>query len=131
MYYNPFNEGNEFFVKRKDIPGLEPMWGDDKGEARHKVYDFLNSQNLRLVKEIEPNENQELIKNLNQQATTLVTEINENNPSIRELQKKHMREGIMRRNGLLLEHIMHERIQNNSQTRNYFTTPDNIHELRN
>ena len=53
VYYNPFNEGDEFFVKRKDIPELEPMWGDDKGEARTKVYSFLNSQNLRLVKEIE------------------------------------------------------------------------------
>ena len=56
VYYNPFNEGDEFFVKRKDIPELEPMWGDDKGEARHKVYNFLNSQNLRLVKEIESSE---------------------------------------------------------------------------
>ena len=53
MYYNPFNEGDEFYVKRKDIPELEPMWGYDKGEARSKVYSFLNSQNLRLVKEIE------------------------------------------------------------------------------
>lgn len=57
VYYNPFNEGNEFFVKRKDIPELEPMWGDDKGEARDKVYSFLNSQNLRLVREIEPTAN--------------------------------------------------------------------------
>ena len=43
-------------MKRRDIPELEPMWGDDKGEARHKVYNFLNSQNLRLVKEIESSE---------------------------------------------------------------------------
>lgn len=53
VYYNPFNEGDEFYVKRKDIPELEPMWGDDKGEARHKVYNFLNNQNLRLVKEVD------------------------------------------------------------------------------
>lgn len=43
----------------------------------------------------------------------MVTEINENNASIRELHKKHLREGIMRRNGLLLEHILHERIRTN------------------
>ena len=80
MYYNPFNEGDEYFVKRQDIPELEPMWGDDKGEARYKIYNFLNSQNLRVVKEIESKDVERTWKALSAQATTLVTEINENNP---------------------------------------------------
>jgi hypothetical protein len=32
VYFNPYTEGKEVFVKRKDLPELEPMWGDDKGE---------------------------------------------------------------------------------------------------
>ena len=56
------------------------MWGYDKGEARSKVYSFLNSQNLRLVKEIESQNEQKITKDLNAEATTLVTEINEHNP---------------------------------------------------
>ena len=35
----------------------------------------------------------------------------------------------MRRNGLLLEHIMHDRLNNNQAAVNYFKTPDNIEEL--
>ena len=56
------------------------MWGDDKGEARQKVYSFLNSQNLRLVKEIESKAYREMVKDIEGQHTTLVNEINENNP---------------------------------------------------
>ena len=43
VYFNPFYEGSEQYVKRKDIPDLEPLWGDDKGEARIKVHSFLNN----------------------------------------------------------------------------------------
>lgn len=54
VYYNPVTKGEEIFVKREDVPNLEPLWGDDKGEARDKIYSFLNKQNLRIVKQIEP-----------------------------------------------------------------------------
>lgn len=42
-------------MKKEDVPPLEPMWGDDKGETRSKIYNFLNQQNIRIVKQIEPN----------------------------------------------------------------------------
>ena len=67
------------FVKRNDIPGLEPIWDEDKGEARYKVYDFLNKQNLRLVTEIEPQTCKEMSKIMNRERTILVNEINTNN----------------------------------------------------
>jgi len=41
-YFNPFNDGNEVFVKRDDIPKLKPIWGDEKGDASKKVYEFIN-----------------------------------------------------------------------------------------
>ena len=37
----------------------------------------------------------------------------------------------MRRNGLLLEHIMHERLNRDQASFDYFKTPGNIQELRN
>lgn len=80
IYYNPFQDGKEVFVKRGDIPGLEPIWLEDKGEARYKVYDFLNQQNLRVVKEIEPRTCDEMSKDMNRDRTLLVNEINNNNP---------------------------------------------------
>ena len=80
VYFNPFNKGEEVFVKRDDIPELEPMWADDKGEARQKVYSFLNEQNLRMVQEMEPHTYQKLVTELARISTTLVNEINEHNP---------------------------------------------------
>ena len=49
IYYNPFNYGKEVFLKRDDIPELEPMYGDDKGEATYKVYNFMNEANFFLI----------------------------------------------------------------------------------
>ena len=110
-YYNPFYAGDEVYVKRKDIPELEPMWGDDKGEARYKVYKFLNDQNLRLVKEIESSKSREnLMTNQQNKDATLIGEINENNLKIKQLKVKFIQDSIMRRNGLLLEHIMYDRM---------------------
>ena len=78
IYYNPFNYGKEVFLKRDDIPELEPLYGDDKGEATYKVYNFINQQNLRLVKEFEPSSCDELSKLIKRDKTVLVNEINNN-----------------------------------------------------
>lgn len=43
VYFNPLIEGNEVFMQRQDIPDLVPIWDENKGDARHKVYNFLNS----------------------------------------------------------------------------------------
>ena len=80
VYYNGLGDGKEVFVKRSDIPDLEPIWLEDKGEARSKVYEFLNQQNLRVVSEIEPPSCDELSKLMNRERTLLVNEINNNNP---------------------------------------------------
>ena len=40
-----------------------------------------------------------------------------------ELNAKHTKDGIMRRNGLLLEHIMHERLNKSIETINYYQRP--------
>ena len=72
VYFNPYSKGNEVFVKRKDLPELEPMWGDDKGEFIEKVYKFLNTQNLRIVKEIEPKSCQAIAEDLAGPATMMV-----------------------------------------------------------
>ena len=116
-------------MQRDDIPELNPMWADDKGDARHKVYKFLNDQNLRVIKEIEPQTYDNMVTELARISTTLVKEINEHNPLVKEIISKHVKEGIMRRNGLLLEHIMHDRLNNNQAAVSYFKTPDDIEGL--
>ena len=62
-------------------------------------------------------------------STTYVKEINEHNPLVKKIISKHVKDGIMRRNGLLLEHIMHDRLNNNQAAVSYFKTPENIEEL--
>ena len=74
VYFNPLFVGKEVFVKREDIPSLEPMWGEDKGEAKHKVYDYLNNQNLRVVSEIATTSPS------SPHGTMLLYEINAHNP---------------------------------------------------
>ena len=56
------------------------MWGFDKGEARVKVFEFMNNQNLRVVKEIEPSSFDSLVQQMSRNKTTLVNEISHNNP---------------------------------------------------
>ena len=41
-----------------------PMWEDDKAEARGKVIKFLNSQHLRIAKEIEQKPSREMVGEL-------------------------------------------------------------------
>jgi len=80
VYYNPFHDGKEVFVHRDDIPELDPIWGQEKGQARSKMYEFINSQNLRLVREIEPMTCAELSKIISCNKTSLVSEISALNP---------------------------------------------------
>ena len=54
IYFNPFNEGNEVYVKKHDVPKFSPLNTEGKKKARDKVHAYLNKQNLRLAKEIEP-----------------------------------------------------------------------------
>ena len=43
------------------MPQLMPMWDDDKSEARGKVINFLNSQHLRIAKEIEQKPRRDMV----------------------------------------------------------------------
>ena len=49
---------------------------------------------------------------------------------IREIKSKYTKEGIMRRNGMLLEHIIYDRFHKLESAFNYFQTPQNMTELR-
>ena len=44
---------------------------------------------------------------------------------------KYTREGILRRNGMLLEHIIYDRYHTLPSTHLYFQTPANIDQLKN
>ena len=50
---------------------------------------------------------------------------------IKEMRVKKTKDSIMRRNGLLLEHIMFERLHKDAAAVEYFRTPSNMEELRN
>ena len=50
------------------------------------------------------------------QSQMITSEIGGNNPKLKELSQKHTKDGIMRRNGLLLEHILHERLNRSIET---------------
>ena len=56
------------------------MWGDDKAEAKHKVVEYINQQNLRIVKELEPSICFKMIKDINANDSSMVHAVNENNP---------------------------------------------------
>mmetsp|Transcript_21761 Transcript_21761/g.29177 ORF Transcript_21761/g.29177 Transcript_21761/m.29177 type:complete len:109 (+) Transcript_21761:621-947(+) len=70
-------------------------------------------------------------KIMNRERTILVNEINTNNSKIKELQTKYTKEGILRRNGMLLEHIIYDRFHKLESTYKYFQTPQNMQKLRN
>ena len=54
LYYNPATAEPEEYIKHADIPPLQPLWAEDKGSPRKQIYNYLNSQNLRLALEVEP-----------------------------------------------------------------------------
>lgn len=116
-------------MKREDVPNLEPMWGDNKGEARDKIFSFLNKQNLRIVTQVEPRSCSKMLETVKDPAPALVQEINDTNPKIKELRKKYTKDSIMRRNGLMLEHILLDRMCYDPIAINYYKTPENIQQL--
>ena len=56
----------------------------------------------------------------------MAQKINDHHPKLKQLTESNIKDGIMRRNGLLLEHIMHDRMNKNMFSADYFKTPDNM-----
>lgn len=123
-YFNP-QGGFELYVKREDIPYLgpfKPIEGREDlpcftGEEKipdFKLYNFINNQNVRLAYEREPTNFREKVTDASQKTNRPLThEIDKCNPLIKDLRSQYVRDGIMRRNKLLLEHIMYERLTRN------------------
>ena len=59
------------------------MWDDDKSEARGKVIEFLNSQHLRIAKEIDQKPNKELVGETQPQKTRMAQKINDHHPKLK------------------------------------------------
>jgi len=83
-------------------------------ESPHKALnDYLNKQDIKMAFEIEPPSCQFPKKDC---TMSLLSDIESHNPELRLLKSSHKKEGIMRRNKLLLEHILHERYSKHHQS---------------
>ena len=60
----------------------------------------------------------------------MARKINDHHPKLKDMTEQNIKDGIMRRNGLLLEHIMHDRMNKDKFSADYFKTPENIEWLK-
>eukprot|EP00347_Sterkiella_histriomuscorum_P013451 403364661 len=139
IMYSPISGKPEPFVQNTNIPKLAPM---DKIIRKTKPYEsqnssqinqqlneqiqinpkrlihnYINQQDIRIAYEIQPPSCKEPNKECQ---LSLLSEIEGYNPTMKELKSKYTKDGIMRRNKLLLEHIMHERLERSISTINYY-----------
>ena len=122
MLSQPTNENFNFTAKKLVYPSVRKLknWMSSKRKAsgvdsglKNILFDHIDSNmkhfNLQVTQEIEaPSVSSKANQNL---YPLKLPEIQKLSNDFKQIKVNHKKTGIMRRNGLLLEHIMHERIR--------------------